>query len=107
MIENDGQTNQGQSNTNPEQTAPQTVFQPVVRPELDAGASSGTEKPTTYEIHPSSQRDWHRPLGIPITEWFVAFFTLVIMASSIVYTVYAKRQWRVMNATLTEMRTAG
>jgi len=40
--------------------------------------------------------DWHRPLGIPITEWLVAFFTLVIMGSSIVYTVYAKKQWKVM-----------
>jgi hypothetical protein len=41
-------------------------------------------------------KDWHRPLDIPITEWLVAFFTLVIMVSSIVYTVYAKRQWKVM-----------
>ncbi len=40
--------------------------------------------------------DWHKPLGIPITDWLVAFFTLVIMGSSIVYTVYAKKQWKVM-----------
>ena len=43
-----------------------------------------------------TMKDWHKPLDIPITEWLVALFTLVIMVSSIVYTVYARKQWRIM-----------
>jgi hypothetical protein len=53
-----------------------------------------------------ANRDWHKPLGIPITEWIIAALTVVLAVSSILYTVYAGRQWRVMSSQLDELRSS-
>lgn len=31
-----------------------------------------------------------------LADWLVAFFTLIIAAATIVYTIYARRQWQAM-----------
>lgn len=46
----------------------------------------------------SGRPGWRKPLGIPVTEWLIALFTLVIMGSTIAYTTYARHQWKVMTA---------
>lgn len=42
-----------------------------------------------------------------LADWFMVFFTLIIAGATITYTVYARRQWRVMSGTLDEMKTSG
>jgi len=88
--------NQQQAKRNPPQADSPTNSGTEVGPKLNADSSDKTAGESNRKEAVTLKSDWHRPLGIPITEWLVAFFTLVIMASSIVYTVYAKKQWRVM-----------
>lgn len=38
-----------------------------------------------------------------LTDWFMVFFTLIIAGATIAYTIYARRQWSVMNDQLTAM----
>ncbi len=87
---------QQQTKRDPPQAYPQTDSSTEVGPKLNADTPRKTASESDGEEEVTLKSDWHRPLGIPITEWLVAFFTLVIMGSSIVYTVYAKKQWRVM-----------
>jgi hypothetical protein len=87
--------NQQQTKRNSLQTDSQTNSSTEVGPKLNTNPPSKTATESTHEKEIPLKSDWHRPLGIPITEWLVAFFTLVIMASSIVYTVYARKQWKV------------
>jgi hypothetical protein len=96
MNQPDGESDQQKSDKNHLHADAPTNGGAEVGPELNAEtADEATSKPGPKE-EPSLSNDWHKPLGIPITEWLVAVFTLVIMASSIVYTVYAKKQWKVM-----------
>jgi hypothetical protein len=96
MNQLNGDSDQQQPDSDPLQANSQTDGRTEVSPELDTNAPKETaSKPEDGEEIPLKS-DWHKPLDIPITEWLVAFFTLVIMASSIVYTVYARRQWKVM-----------
>ncbi|HEY6764999.1 MAG TPA: hypothetical protein VI386_09515 [Candidatus Sulfotelmatobacter sp.] len=104
MSEPDSRSDQKQSDTELQQATVPSAGKPEVNPKFNAEPPGGTQQGTTYEIHPSTKSDWHKPLGIPITDWFMAVFTLIIMASSILYTVYARRQWKVANATLTEIQ---
>jgi len=88
--------NQKEAKRNPPQATPNTNSCPEIGPELNAKTAEQTTTESEHKKESALKNDWHRPLGIPITDWLVAFFTLVIMGSSIVYTVYAKKQWRVM-----------
>src|SRR5260370_24128262 len=88
--------NQQQAERSPTQADLPTNRGTEVSPKLNADSSDKTASESNQKDAVTLKNDWHRPLGIPITEWLVAFFTLVIMASSIVYTVYARKQWRVM-----------
>jgi hypothetical protein len=96
MDQAEGNTNQTKTNRDSGNAKPPTDGSTVVRPELNAEATKEAKADAECKKEPTLKNDWHRPLGIPITEWLVAFFTLVIMASSIIYTVYAKKQWKVM-----------
>ena len=84
--------NRDQQKTSPDsqQANSQTDGGTKIGPKLDSATSKTAAQNTTQQGHPTQYQDWHRPLGIPITEWLVAFFTLVIMSSSIVYTIYAR-----------------
>ena len=89
-------SNQQKPKRDPLQASSQIDSSSEVGPKLDTNSPEKTANESDNEKETTLKNDWHRPLGIPITEWLVAFFTLVIMGSSIVYTVYAKKQWRVM-----------
>src|SRR6267154_4222110 len=87
---------QQESNENPLETNGPPFSNAKISPELNTQAPQKATSETKNEEEPTVNRDWHKPLEIPITEWVTAFFTCVIMVSSIFYTVYAKRQWKVM-----------
>jgi hypothetical protein len=42
-----------------------------------------------------------------LADWAMVLFTLIIAASTITYTVYAKRQWNAMSDQLAEMKSSG
>jgi len=42
-----------------------------------------------------------------LADWEMVFFTFVLAATTVVFTVYAKRQWQAMSDQLTEMKSSG
>jgi hypothetical protein len=95
MNQPSGNSDKQQPYSDPLETHPQTDGSTKVSPELNTQAARQTKEAATDTKEPA-MKDWHKPLGIPITDWVVALLTVVIAGSSIIYTVYAKRQWKVM-----------
>lgn len=79
-----------------------------------AGKTDGKAQNATDEIAPSNPGRFSRTWGwvktkaseAHLADWSMVLFTFIIAASTITYTVYAKRQWKAMSDQLAEMKAS-
>jgi hypothetical protein len=80
-----------------------------------AGKTDGKTQNAANEVAPPNPGRFSRTWGwvktkaseAHLADWSLVLFTFIIAASTITYTVYAKRQWKAMSDQLVEMKKSG
>src|ERR1035438_7092379 len=116
-MSNQPETSEQQANTDtdkgkkePQPTALKAEHAAEVTGKTDAQTQNAADKIQASPVI-LGRRVWNwikaKASEASLADWAMVLFTLIIAISTIVYTVYAKRQWSVMSDQLAEMKRSG